>query len=178
MSRSRSTRPSSADDKRASKRRFDNKLEVVIGVERRHPRGFGRIRLAHIDMSNRKDEVYSFLQHNLAHGSILYTDGDPMYADIAATLQITHEPIALVHSPDPAHVVLPGVHLVASLLQRWIAGTLHDRITDQHLAYYLDEFTFRFNRRTSRSRGMLWYRLVEQAVNTDPQPLAQLQHKI
>jgi hypothetical protein len=163
---------------KASKRRFDNKFEVVIGVERQHPRGFGRIRLAHIDMSNRKDQVYTFLQHNLAHGSILYTDGDPMYADIAAKLQITHEPIALVHSPDPAHVVLPGVHLVASLLQRWIAGTLHDRITHQHLAYYLDEFTFRFNRRTSRSRGMLWYRLAQQAVNTDPHPLAQLQHKI
>lgn len=163
---------------RASSRRYDNKHEVVIGVERQHPKGFGRVRLAHIESSNRKEELFGFVQHNLAHGSILYTDGDPIYADIAKTLQITHEPIVLVRSPEPAHVVLPGVHLVASLLQRWIAGTLHDGISDRHLAYYLDEFTFRFNRRTSRSRGLLWYRLVQQAIKTDPHPLATLQHKM
>lgn len=164
--------------KKASSRRYDNKHEVVIGVERQHPKGFGRVRLAHIDSSSRKEELFGFVQHNLAHGSIMYTDGEPIYADIAKTLQITHEPIVLVRSPDPAHVVLPGVHLVASLLQRWIAGTLHDGVSDRHLAYYLDEFTFRFNRRTSRSRGLLWYRLVQQAVNTDPHPLAALQHKM
>ncbi len=163
---------------KASSRRYDNKHEVVIGVERQHPTGFGRIRLAPIESSDRKAELFGFVQHNLAHGSIMYTDGERVYADIAKTLQITHEPIVLVRSPEPAHVVLPGVHLVASLLQRWIAGTLHDGISDRHLAYYLDEFTFRFNRRTSRSRGLLWYRLVEQAVNTDPHPLATLQHKI
>jgi transposase-like protein len=164
--------------KKASSRRYDNKHEVVIGVERQHPKGFGRVRLAHIDSSDRKEELFGFVQRNLAHGSIMYTDGEPIYADIAKTLQITHEPIVLVRSPEPAHVVLPGVHLVASLLQRWIAGTLHDGISDRHLAYYLDEFTFRFNRRTSRSRGLLWYRLVQQAVNTDPHPLAALQHKM
>lgn len=163
---------------KASSGRYDNKHEVVIGVERQHPKGFGRIRLAHINTSNRKLELFGFVQHNLAHGSIMYTDGEQSYADIAKQLQITHEPIVLVHSPDPAHVVLPGVHLVASLLQRWIAGTLHDRVSDQHLAYYLDEFTFRFNRRTSRSRGLLWYRLVQQATNTDPHPLVVLQHKM
>ena len=74
--------------------------------------------------------------------------------------------------------MLPGVHLVSSLLKRWLAGTLHDGQSDRHLPYYLDEFTFRFNRRTSRSRGMLWYRLVQQAVNTDPHPLHVLQHKM
>lgn len=158
--------------------RYDNKHEVVIGIERQHPKGFGRIRLAHIDTSKRKEELFGFVQHNLAHGTILYTDGDPIYADVAKKLRITHVPIVMVHSPEPAHVMLPGVHLVASLLQRWIAGTLHDRVSEQHLAYYLDEYTFRFNRRTSRSRGMLWYRLVQQAVNTDPHPLAVLQHKM
>ena len=80
-------------------------------------------------------------------------------------------------SPRPAHVLLPAVHRVASLLKRWLAGTLHDGQSAAHLDYYLDEFIFRFNRRTSRSRGLLWYRLVQQAVNTDPHPYDVLTHK-
>jgi hypothetical protein len=70
--------------------------------------------------------------------------------------------------------VLPGVHLVASLLKRWLIGTLHFRVEDQHLPYYLDEYTFRFNRRNAKSRGLLFYRLLEQAVATDPHPLHEL----
>ena len=84
----------------------------------------------------------------------------------------------MISSPNPAHHMLPAVHRVASLLKRWLAGTLHDGYTDEYLSYYLDEFTFRFNRRNSRSRGLLWYRLVQQAVVTDPHPLDVLQHKI
>jgi hypothetical protein len=63
---------------------------------------------------------------------------------------------------------------VSSLLKRWTAGTLHNRISRQHLPYYLDEFTFRFNRRTSRARGLLFYRLLQQAAGTDAHPLAEL----
>jgi hypothetical protein len=69
---------------------------------------------------------------------------------------------------------MPGPHLVSSLLKRWTAGTLHHRISRQHLPYYLDEFTFRFNRRTSRARGLLFYRLLQQAAGTDPHPLSEL----
>src|SRR3954470_2884190 len=56
----------------------------------------------------------------------------------------------------------------------WTVGTLHYRVSRQHLPYYLDEFTSRFNRRTSRARGMLLYRLLQQAVDTDPHPLKEL----
>ena len=63
---------------------------------------------------------------------------------------------------------------MSSLLKRWTAGTLHHRLSYQHLPYYLDEFTFRFNRRNSRARGMLFYRLLQQAVDTDPHPLKEL----
>ena len=63
---------------------------------------------------------------------------------------------------------MPGVHRVASLLQRWILGTHQGAVRPEQLDYYLDEFTFRFNRRTSRSRGLLFYRLLEQAVVTQP----------
>jgi ISXO2-like transposase domain len=69
---------------------------------------------------------------------------------------------------------MPGPRLVSSLLRRWAAGTLHHRISAQHLPYYLDEFTFRFNRRRSRARGMLFNRLLQLAVDTDPHPLSEL----
>ncbi len=158
--------------------RYANKAEVVIAVERVHPKGLGRIRLARIDTGDRKAELLEFIRHNIAHGTILYTDGEASYTAAAKTLRLDHEPINMSKAPDAAHVHLPAVHRVASLLKRWIAGTLQDRVSDQHLAYYLDEFTFRFNRRTSRSRGLLWYRLVQQALDTDPHPLATLQHKM
>ena len=70
--------------------------------------------------------------------------------------------------------MLPGVHRVASLLKRWIIGTLHYRVEEHQLPYYLDEYTFRFNRRNAKSRGLLFYRLLEQAVETDPHPLREL----
>lgn len=158
--------------------RYANKAEIAIAVERVQPRGLGRIRLAHIDTRQRKADLFEFVRHDIAHGTILYTDGDTIYREIAKQLQINHEPVIVSRSPQAAHQLLPAVHRVAALLKRWIEGTLHDRVSDQHLAYYLDEFTFRFNRRNSRARGLLWYRLVQQAVDTDPHPLAVLQHKI
>ncbi|MEQ9394056.1 transposase, partial [Haliea sp.] len=63
---------------------------------------------------------------------------------------------------------MPGVHRVAALLKRWLLGTHQGSVKPYHLDYYLDEFTFRFNRRTSRSRGLLFYRLLQQAVATGP----------
>ena len=63
---------------------------------------------------------------------------------------------------------MPRVHRVASLLKRWLLGTPQGAVRPRQLDYYLDEFTFRFNRRTSRSRGKLFYRLVQQAVEVDP----------
>ena len=81
-----------------------------------------------------------------------------------------HPPL---HHRGPRHRPA-GVHLVASLLKRWIAGTLQHNVSAEHLAYYLDEYAFRFNRRNSRARGMLFYRLLQQAVATDPHPLKEL----
>jgi ISXO2-like transposase domain len=100
------------------------------------------------------------------------TDGARMFARLADR--------GYLHEPTPGNTaadldaVMPGPHLVSSLLKRWTVGTLHYRVSRQHLPYYLDEFTFRFNRRTSRARGMLFYRLLQQAVDTDPHPLKEL----
>ena len=158
--------------------RYANKTEVVVAVERLHPHGFGRIRLHRIESRQRGEELHEFVRTNIAHGTVLVTDGEASYPAITRRLQIRHEPINLIGSKRSASEALPAVHQVASLLKRWLAGTLHDGISTIHLEYYLDEFTFRFNRRSSRSRGLLWYRLIQQAVNTEPHPLNVLQHKI
>ena len=63
---------------------------------------------------------------------------------------------------------MPNAHLVASLIKRWWLGTHPGGISKEHLDYYLDEFTFRFNRRTSKARGLLFYRLLENAVQLAP----------
>lgn len=154
--------------------RLESKAEVVIAVERRHPKGLGRARMRRIDTHNRKDDVFDFVTDTIAPGSVLYTDGAAAYHGIDRHAGVIHEPIALVHAEGPAHRMLPAVHRVASLLKRWLAGTMHYGQSSSHLDYYLDEFTFRFNRRNSRSRGLLFHRLVQQALNTDPHPLHDL----
>lgn len=154
--------------------RYEKKAEVVIAVERKHPKGLGRVRMRQIDSKNRREEIFDFIDDVITPGTILYTDGATAYNRIKDEFDLVHEPINLVASSEKAHNMLPAVHRVASLLKRWIGGTLHHGQSSKHLDYYLDEYTFRFNRRTSRSRGMLFYRLLQQAVNTDPHPLKTL----
>ena len=142
---------------------------VIVAVESQtEPRKLGRVRLGLIPEASTA-EVCGFITKVVEPGSTIRTDGLSAYRDIA-TRGYGHVATNLVHEPDPAHVHMPGVHRVASLLKRWIAGTLHYGISTKYLDYYLDEFTFRFNRRTSRSRGLLFYRLLQQAVATDPHP--------
>ena len=95
------------------------------------------------------------------------TDGLPIYQSLPER-GYRHERSVIAGSQSPAHVSMPGVHRVASLLKRWLLGTHQGAVQARQLDYYLDEYTFRFNRRTSRSRGLLFYRLLEQAVATEP----------
>jgi hypothetical protein len=71
---------------------------------------------------------------------------------------------------------MPRVHRVISLLKWWLMGTHRGAVSHKHLDYYLDEFTFRFNRRRSKSRGKLFFRLVQQALAVEPVPLARILH--
>jgi hypothetical protein len=87
-----------------------------------------------------------------------------------ASLALAHLVTNQSKAPDPGHVVMAGVHRVASLLKRWLLGTFQGAVSTDHLNYYLDEYTFRFNRRSSTSRGLLFYRLLEQAVQPDHTP--------
>jgi hypothetical protein len=67
-----------------------------------------------------------------------------------------------------ASILMPRVHRIAGLLKRWLLGTHQGAVAPQHLSYYLDEFTFRFNRRKSKSRGKLFFRLMQQSASTSP----------
>ena len=148
------------------------KVPVMVAVETPPGHQLGRIRLARADARN-SGQIIDFAHQVIAPGALIRTDGARNLRQLAEQ-GYTHECKVMLTSPDPAHEYLPGVHLVASLLKRWVAGTLHHGISRRQLDYYLDEFTFRFNRRSSRSRGLLFYRLLQQAVATDPHPLAAL----
>ena len=97
----------------------------------------------------------------------MHTDGSPIYR-LLPEQGYVHERSVITGSDTPAHVSMPAVHRVSSLLKRWLLGIHQGSVQPHQLDYYLDEYTFRFNRRTSRSRGMLFYRLLEQAVATEP----------
>lgn len=143
-----------------------SKVLVVIAVEMLEPKGFGRIRLRRI--LNASDEcVVPFVQESVGPGARVRTDRSAAYRSLKE-LGYSHERTVMLGSDTPARVSMAGVHRVASLLKRWILGTHHGSVQPEHLDAYLDEFVFRFNRRTSGSRGMLFYRLLQQAVITKP----------
>jgi hypothetical protein len=143
-----------------------DKILIGVAVEIRQPKGFGRIRLRRLP-SDSKEHVRQFIQDSVEPGAVVRTDGSGSYAKLHE-IAYPHERHVMYGSDIPAHVSMAGVHRVASLLKRWILGTHHGSIQPVHLDAYLDEFVFRFNRRASASRGMLFYRLLQQAVVTDP----------
>lgn len=141
---------------------------VAIAVEVHPPKGLGRIRMRRIpDVS--ASSLTRFVCEVVEPGTTVRTDGWVGYNGLPARGYI-REKTVMLGSDEPAHVVLPAVHRVASLLKRWLLGTHHGSVQESHLDYYLDEFTFRFNRRTSRSRGLLFYRLIQQALQIEPVP--------
>ncbi|WP_149203849.1 IS1595 family transposase [Actinotalea subterranea] len=143
------------------------KVPVMLAVEKRG-RKLGRIR-ARVTARPGSLAILDFAAEVIAPGTTVRTDGAPLLRRLA-DLGYAHQPTVAIRATDPA-TVLPGLHTVASLLKRWLIATLHYGIAAEHLPYYLDEFTFRFNRRDSRSRGLLFYRLLQQAIATDPHPL-------
>lgn len=150
---------------------YGDKVAVMVAVEHNGTRRLGRLRLAVADRPA-TTQLVQFATQVIEPGSTIRTDGARTLRQLA-DLGYTHEYTTGYNATDQDSV-LPGVHLVASLLKRWLIGTLHYRVEAQHLPYYLDEYTFRFNRRTAKSRGLLFYRLLEQAVVTGPRPLPTL----
>ena len=135
---------------------------VIIAVEVHKPKGFGRIRMQCIPDASAKSLI-PFVNNSVVPGSTVLTDSWRGYNGLDQFGYI-HKKVKLSEGGDPAHIAMPGVHRVSALLKRWILGTHQGSVSDKHLDYYLDEYTFRFNRRTSRARGLLFYRLLQQAV--------------
>ena len=146
---------------------IEQKALVVIAAEE-DGTGIGRIRMATIPAATRV-YLHRFVKQITEPGSVIHTDGRPAY-DGLDSLGYAHRQTVLLGHQDKnaASKLLPRVHRIASLLKRWLLGTHQGAVSAEHLDYYLDEFTFRFNRRTSRSRGKLFFRLLQQAVQVEP----------
>ena len=147
--------------------------QIVFVAAEVHGRKIGRIRLSHIpDVS--RTTLERAVTEAVTKGSTVRTDGWQGYNNVALA-GYKHE-VASETVDELADIGLPKCHLVISLLKRWILGTLQGNAGEEHLQDYLNEFTFRFNRRNSKSRGLLFYRLAQQAVSTAPNPRSTIVH--
>ena len=144
----------------------ETKIIVVVAAECVGKK-IGRVRFKIIPDSS-KESLIPFIEENVEIKSTVITDGWSGYAPLSKRNDYQHITKVISGSGKQAHELLPHVHLVDSLLKRWINGTHQGKVSPKHLAYYLDEFAFRFNRKVSTHRGKLFYRLMQQAVNTAP----------
>ena len=143
------------------------KALIVVAAEAAG-KSIGRIRLCYIPDASRAT-LHGFIQQAIEPGSTVTTDGLQAYRELEGYV---HDRQIQSQQPAEAEPLLPRVHRVISLLKRWLMGTHQGGIAQEHLEDYLNEFTFRFNRRTSASRGKLFFRLAQQSVQVAPVPFA------
>ncbi len=139
------------------------KALVLVAVEDKSDK-MGRIRLRHV-VDASADSLIPAIQKAIEPGSVVRTDGWSGYVGLEAQ---GYRHTVVRKNAFVGYNLLKMTHRVASLLKSWLQGTHQGSVLPSHLAYYLDEFTFRFNRRTSRSPGKLFYRLVQQAAIIEP----------
>lgn len=162
-----------APDPGARGRQMIDKTLVVVAAEK-DGEGIGRIRLRRIEDGSAGD-LALFVMESIESGSTLVTDGHGSYSGLSLYRREIRQ---IRHSGKTASELLPRVHRVVSLLKRWLMGTHQGAVSHEHLDYYLDEFAFRFNRRTSTSRGKLFYRLMQNAVRMPPAPYHSLKKQV
>ena len=124
-----------------------------------------KIRAKHIPNAS-KVELHTFIKENIAEGSTLMRDEWSGYCGIDN--EGYYSEITKVSKATSEDDKLPHVHLAISLINRWILGTYQGSIDEYNLQTYLEEFTFRFNRKTSHNRGWLFYRMIQGAMATEP----------
>lgn len=159
----------------SSGRGTGNKVLAVVALELKDKSKLGRVRFGVVPDAS-SDSLIPFIKANVETSSTIITDG---WAGYNALSQSGY--IHTVHVQKKAknkEEKLPHVHLVISLLKRWLLGTHQGAISDKHMQAYLDEYTFRFNRRKAAKRGLLFYRLLEGAVVTRPTTLVELYNHI
>ena len=137
---------------------------LVVVVAQQDGKRIGRIRLQRVADAS-AESLNDVVQKSVEPNSIVHTDDWNGYKQLGK-LGYTHEVIR--QTSDVGKNLLPLTNRVVSLMKRWLLGTHQGAVKVSHLDYYLDEFTFRFNRRTSKSRGKLFYRLVQQSVEVPP----------
>jgi len=141
----------------------DGKALVLVAAEK-DGRRIGRIRLHRVEDPSTASLI-SAVKMSVESGALVRTDGWSGYSPLSSQNYVHN---VIRKDADIGDNLLPLVNRVASLLKRWLLGTHQGAVRLSHLDYYLDEYTFRFNRRTSKSRGKLFYRLMEQAVAIEP----------
>ncbi len=148
-------------------RQTESKAVVIIAAQADGP-GIGRIRMRMVEDAS-AHSLHPFVEDCIEPGSTLHTDGWQGYAGLE-NKGYQREITVLRGRRKEASQLMPRVHRIASLLKRWLLGTHQGAVAHPYLPYYLDEFTFRFNRRKSKSRGKLFFRLMQQAASTSPVP--------
>ncbi len=145
------------------------KVLTAVAVEVTKPKGLGRCRMAPLADAS-AESLHAFVTDHVEPGATVITDGWQGYRGLDK-LGYAHDRrsqrAARLRGDDPGEL-LPAVHRVASLAKRWLLGTHQGSADDTHLPSYLNEFVFRFNRRRSRSRGLLFYRVLQLAADHDP----------
>jgi transposase-like protein len=152
-------------------RQTESKAMIAVAVEEDGD-GIGRIRMRCIGDAS-AESLMPFIEDSVEPGSVVHTDGWLGYQPLNGK-DYRHKITFLTGNSKTPSELLPRVHLAVALLKRWLLGTHQGGVSVEHLDAYLDEFTFRFNRRKSRSRGKLFYRLLEQAVTVQPVPYKSL----
>jgi transposase-like protein len=145
------------------------KVLTGIAVEVSEPKGIGRCRMA-VLADGSAGSLHPFITGAVEPGSTVITDAWQGYRGLEARGYVHRrrsQRAARAAGEDPGKL-LPAVHRVASLAERWLLGTHQGSVSEAHLPAYLDEFVFRFNRRRSSSRGMVFYRVLELAAGHDP----------
>jgi transposase-like protein len=158
------------DEGRRGRQKANKALVVVAAQE--DGKGIGRIRMKQI-LDASADSLISYIRESIEPGSVVHTDSWPGYFPVERNGYV-HEVSFFRGNKRTPSELLPRVHRVVSLLKRWLLGTHQGAVSQEYLDYYLDEFTFRFNRRNSRSRGKLFYRLAQQAMAVEPVSYAQI----
>ena len=154
----------------------ENKVLVAVAIEFQDKGKVGRARLTVIPDAS-KESLHGFIKDNIDKGSTIISDGWKSYASIH--LEGYQHSVYVRKKAETEKELLPHVHLIISLLKRWLLGTHQGAIKERHLQAYLDEYVFRFNRRKSAQRGLLFYRLLECAMLVSPITLDDLlKHKI
>jgi len=152
--------------------RTKGKKALIVVAAEEDGRGIGRIRMRRVTEAT-AENLQGFVCATVELGSVVHTDGWQGYSGLDKKGYI-HEVSPVSQQPKNESSLLPRVHRVISLLKRWLLGTHQGAVSGEHLDYYLDEFTFRFNRRTSRHRGKLFYRLLQQAMAVEPTTYSQM----